>query len=104
VVFGCGTSLRHEAVVKLASIFGSSGGFGVLRGYRLHEAFDTYRRLDLAEMLATIALSPWIVARTLWRCLRQTRRWPWSDFDALLDRPLDALRAEYRIPVPRRWG
>lgn len=104
VVFGCGTTLPHEAAVKLASIFGSTGGFGVLRGYRQHEAFDIYRRLDLPQVLATIALAPWIVARTLWRCLRQAKRWPWQDFDALLDRPLDGLRTEYRIRMPGRWG
>jgi len=54
-------------VVKLASLFGTSAGWSVLRSYRQHEAFDIYRRLDLGEMLSTVALSPWIVARTLWR-------------------------------------
>jgi hypothetical protein len=104
VVFGCGTTLAHEAVVKLASIFGTTGGFGVLRGYRQHEAFDMYRALDVSEVLITIAISPWIVTRTLWRCWRQTQRWPWAGFDVLLDRPLSDLRAEYGIRLPGRWG
>jgi hypothetical protein len=40
VGFGCGTTLAHEAVVELGSNFGTTGGFGVLRGCRQHEAFD----------------------------------------------------------------
>jgi hypothetical protein len=54
-------------------------------------------------VLITIAIAPWIVVRTLQRCLRQTKRWPWQDFDALLDQPLDGLRAEHGIRVPGRW-
>ena len=37
VVFGCDISLNDEAMVKIYSIFGTSGGFGILKGYRLHE-------------------------------------------------------------------
>lgn len=33
VVYGCGTSMSDEAIVKLASIFGTRGGLDVLRGY-----------------------------------------------------------------------
>jgi hypothetical protein len=33
VVYGCGTSMPDEAVVKLASLFGTTGGTQVLRGY-----------------------------------------------------------------------
>ena len=30
VVFGCGTSLEHEAVVKIASVFGTTEGWRVI--------------------------------------------------------------------------
>lgn len=100
VVFGCGTTLPHEAVVKLSSIFGTTGGFSVLRGYRLHESIDIYRRLGVGEVLATLAQSLFIVPRTVYRCLRQRRRWPWSDFEAEMDVPLGTLRAGYGIRVP----
>jgi hypothetical protein len=75
----------------------------VLRGCRQHEAFDIWRQLDIGPVLITIAIAPWIVVRTLQRCPRQTKRWPWQDFDALLDQPLDVLRAEHGIRVPGRW-
>lgn len=101
VVFGCGTALADEAVVKLSSIFGTTGGFAVLRGYALYDSLDIYRSLSLREIFATIATAPILVPRTIWRCLRQPKRWPWSDFTPLLDRSLDELRRDYRIAVAR---
>lgn len=38
VVYGCSTSMPDEAVVKLASLFGTTAGFQVLKGYRLNES------------------------------------------------------------------
>lgn len=99
VVFGCGTSLPHEAVVKLSSIFGSTGGLTVLRGYRLHESVTIYRALGLGEIVLTLVAAIVVVPRTLWRCTLQRRRWPWCDFDAWLDQPLTQIRTEFGIRV-----
>lgn len=99
VVFGCVTSLPDEAVVKLSSLFGATAGFSVLRGYRLHESVDIYRRLRPRDILRTIVVAIGVVPRTVFRCLRQTRRWPWADFAAHLDTPLGKLRAEHGIRV-----
>lgn len=99
VVYGCGTSMTDEAIVKLASLFGTTGGFQVLRGYTHHETLDIYRRLPLWETLLAIAASPYLLARTLWRCTRQTQRWPWGDHAQFLHTPLPQLRARYGIRV-----
>lgn len=99
VAYGCDTSLPHEAIVKLSSFFGATEGFGVMQGYRLYDSLDIYRQLRAADILATLAAAPVIVPRTIWRCLRQPKRWPWTGFEALLDQPLDGLRSEYGIRV-----
>lgn len=99
VVYGCGTALADEAVVKLSSVFGTTGGFGVLRGYRLHESLQIYTRLPAAETLMTMLQSVVIVPRTILRCVRQKRRWPWSDHEAFLAVPLRDIRAEFGIRV-----
>lgn len=99
VIYGCGTSMPDEAVVKLASLFGTSGGFSILRGYRLHESLDIYRRLPLGSTLVALLASPYIVVRTLWRCARQHARWPWSDHAQYMQTPLRELRARFRIAV-----
>ena len=99
VVFGCGLSLEAEAVVKIASIFGTTAGLGVLRGYRLHESVAIYRKLRAVDVLRAIVHSVVLVPRTLVRCLRQRRRWPWDRFDAHAGVPLRALREEFGIRV-----
>ena len=99
VVYGCDTSLNQEAVVKLSSFFGTTEGFAVMRGYRLYESLDIYRRLRLTDILGTIAASVVIVPRTLWRCARQTRRWPWDGHDAWMHKPLAEIRATFGIRV-----
>jgi hypothetical protein len=99
VLYGCDTSLAQEAVVKLSSIFGTTAGFGVLKGYSLYESIDIYTKLKLGEVLATIVAAFVIVPRTIWRCSRQRKRWPWSEFNAHLQAPLRELRAEFGIRV-----
>jgi ubiquinone biosynthesis protein Coq4 len=99
VVFGCGTSLAQEAVVKLSSLFGTTAGVSVLRGYALFDSLDIYRQLNVGEMLATIAAAPLIMLRTIARRLRQARRWPWSEFEAFLDTPLAEIRRQFGIII-----
>ncbi len=101
VVFGCSTSLPDEAVVKLASLFGTTGRFSVLRGYALYDSLDIYRSLALRDILTALWVAPILVPRTVARCLRQRKPWPWSDFAGLLDRPLEDLRREHGIEVVR---
>lgn len=99
VVFGCGTTLNDEAVVKMASIFGTSAGFGVLRGYRLHESLEIYKKLRVSDVLRSIVQSAVLVPRTITRCVRQRRRWPWDDFEAYARVPLREIRQEFGIRV-----
>lgn len=102
VLYGCGTSMPDEAVVKLASIFGTTGGFSILRGYRLHDSVDIYRRLPLGSTLVAILAAPYIIVRTLWRCAHQRARWPWTRFDQYLQTSLRDLRAQFGIEVAHR--
>jgi hypothetical protein len=104
VVFGCGNTLDDEAVVKIASILGTSGGFGVLRGYRLHESLDIYRKQRISDVFRTIAHSVVLVPRTVIRCLGQTRRWPWDDFEPYARVPLRKIREEFGIRVAHFSG
>jgi hypothetical protein len=104
VVFGCGNTLDDEAVVKIASMMGTSGGFGVLRGYRLHESLDIYRKLRVGEVLRSIAHSVVLVPRTAIRCLRQRQRWPWDHFDRYARVPLKDIREEFGIRVAHFSG
>lgn len=99
VVYGCGTSMPDEAIVKLSSLFGSTAGFSVLSGYRLHESLDIYRRLPLGSTLLALIAAPYLIARTIWRCARQPAKWPWTDHARHMQTPLRQLRDRFGIAV-----
>lgn len=99
VVFGCGTTLNDELVVKISSIFGTSRGIGVLRGYRLHESVEIYKQLRVLDVLRSIAQSVFLVPRTMVRCIRQRRRWLWENFNTYARLPLLEIRREFGIRV-----
>lgn len=99
VVYGCGTTMPDEAIVKLVSICGTTGGLRVLRGYLHHETFDIYHKLPFSGTLVALVVSPFLIVRTVWRCLSQSERWPWVQFEKYLDVSLREVRAQYRIKV-----
>ena len=99
VLYGCSTSMPDEAIVKLASLFGTTGGLSVLRGYRLHESLDIYRQLPLGSTLVALLIAPYLVLRTIWRCSRQRDAWPWDQHEPYMNAPLHELRARFGIKV-----
>ena len=99
VLYGCGTSMPDEAVVKIASLLGTTGGLQVLRGYAHHETLDIYRRLPWASTLLALLAAPYLIVRTAWRCSRQHRRWPWADNECFMSVPLAELRSSFGIRV-----
>jgi hypothetical protein len=102
VLYGCGTSMPDEAIVKLASLFGTTGGLQALRGYTHHETLDIYRRLPVSSTLVALLMSPYLIARTIWRCSRQHRRWPWADNEQYMTLPLFELRSKFGIRVAHK--
>lgn len=101
VVFGCSTTLRDEAMVKIWSAFGTTAGLSVLRGYRLAESREIYEQITGKDVAREAARSVVLLPRVLWRCLRMRKRWPWEQFDAYLDVPLVEIRREHGIrPMP----
>ena len=99
VLYGCGTSMPDEAVVKLSSLFGTTGGMQVLRGYTNFETLDIYAKLPPGSTVLALITSPYLIALTLWRCARQNQRWPWVENEQYLDMPRTELRSKFGIRV-----
>lgn len=99
VLYGCGTTMPDEAVVKLSSLFGTTGGLQVLRGYTAYETLDIYTKLPLGSTVLALLMSPYLILRTVWRCARQTQRWPWAENQQYMDTSLVDLRSKFRITV-----
>ena len=99
VLYGCGTTMPDEAVVKLSSLFGTTGGKQILRGYTNHETLDIYTKLPLGSTVLALVMAPYLIVRTLWRCTKQSQRWPWVENQQYMHTPLVELRSQYRIKV-----
>ncbi len=97
VVFGCSTDLLDEAAVKIWSFFGTTGGLGLLRDYRLPEAQEIYETLEVGEIARVALRSIVLVPRVLAACWRMSERWPWAEFEPYLDEPLVEIRRDFAI-------
>jgi hypothetical protein len=101
VVFGCSTALPDEAMVKVWSFLGTTGGLDVWRGYRLPESKEIYEQITWRDTVATAVRAAAALPLVVWRCLRMPKRWPWADFDRHLGTPLQEIRSEYGIRLVR---
>jgi hypothetical protein len=99
VVYGCSTTMPDEAVVKLSSMFGTTAGIHALRGYMLYESLDIYRKLPLGSTLVALLAAPYLIGRTIWRCVRQRAKWPWGNHEQYMHTPLRELRVRFGIKV-----
>ena len=99
VVFGCDISLDDEAVVKISSIFGTTVGWSVIKGYRLPESKEVYEELQLVDIVHTAVRSLYLVPISIWLCIRMHERWHWDNFDEFLDIPLCEVREIFGIKV-----
>lgn len=99
VVFGCDISLADEVVVKITSIFGTTAGFSVLRGYRFPESKETYESIRLRQIGRTALNSIVSVPKSIVRCISMTKKWPWGRAEAHMNTPLCSIREEFGIRV-----
>lgn len=101
VVFGCDTSLYGEGTVKLWTIFGTTLGFwGHLRGYSEANAFALFRLYSGKHIATNTGRLLVSVPGTIRRARRMRQRWPWTGYEAHLDRPLHDIRSEFGIDLP----
>jgi ubiquinone biosynthesis protein Coq4 len=99
VVFGCDISLSDEAVVKINSIFGTSAGWRVIKGYNLPESKEVYEALGLADIVHTAMSCLYLIPQSIWRCSQMHERWHWDNFEDFLDIPLHQIREKFGIKV-----
>jgi hypothetical protein len=111
VIFGCDTSVMHEARTDFWTMMGSDMGF---RKYLKYAASPVVRSLyqDLKQNLSDkdkerirkdfksnwlrALLTPLTVYR---RARRMEKKWPWNENDRFLDRSLMEIRQEFGIQI-----
>ncbi len=99
VVFGGSLSLADEAAIKIYSMFGTTEGYAVLKGYALAESREIYGELGVRDILATMSRSVTLVPRTIYRARQMTMKWPWLEHSQFDHTPLATLRSNFGISV-----
>lgn len=100
VVFGCDTSPIGETLADTWSIFGSDVSLKTYaRYFQLQETQDLFQDIGVWRSVRIFASALPIMPRAYGRTRRMTKRWPFHDHEAYLDRPLAEVRAEFGIEV-----
>jgi len=81
VVFGCGTTIYGEGLVKIWTTFGTSLGFW--------EVFKNYKEVNALTTLPKAIL----------KAKRMSKPWPFLDYQPYLDKPLGEIRKEFNIEI-----
>lgn len=100
VLFGCDISLCGEGAVKIWTLFGTTLGLrGHIRAYRKAQTFDLSLRFTFGHIVRHILPLLFSVPLLIIRARQMNEPWPWSNYNAYLDRPIAEIREEFGIRV-----
>ncbi len=100
VLFGCSTCLTGEALADTWTLFGTSVSIRQFLGFlKVEEHKDIMAKVGWLTASVTFVRSVPILVTVAWRGHRMPAKWPWSNFDTFLSRPLAEIRREFRIDL-----
>jgi ubiquinone biosynthesis protein Coq4 len=101
VIFGTDTSIDGEGLTDWWTVFAVDirARDYLSQSMKVDEVTQIFKDIPLSGY-ARVFLSFFTQIPRIWRASRRmTKKWPWTDLDAYLDRPLGELRAEFGIVV-----
>jgi len=100
VVFGCGTTIYGEGLVKIWTTFGTTLSFWeVIKGYKEVNAFELSRKYSFRHVMKNIARLLLVIPKVIVRAKRMSKPWPFGEYSAYLNRPLSEIRKEFNIEI-----
>lgn len=100
VVFGCDISIYGEGVVKVWTTFGTTLSFWkVISGYNEANAFELFRMYSFRHISKNIFRFLRAIPKTIVRAKAMSKPWPFSAYEAYLNRPISEVRKEFNIQV-----
>ncbi|NJN24337.1 MAG: hypothetical protein HC810_08090 [Acaryochloridaceae cyanobacterium RL_2_7] len=102
VLFACPTNLAGEISAHIWTLFGTTMQIREMHRVNMHQD----HRQVLADIGHARLVKTWFkniphLIATFFRSIRMARRWPASDYADFLDTPLDQLRTEFNIRLPK---
>ena len=100
VVFGCGTTLYGEGVVKIWTTFGTNLNFlEVTRGYRSVNAHHLASEFSFSHVVKNIFKLLAVIPKAIYRAKSMKKAWPFNEYADYLDTPIVDIREEFNIRV-----
>ncbi len=100
VVFGCDTSIYGEGIVKIWTTFGTTLSFWkVVKGYNDASAFQLFKQYSFGHVSKNIFRLMSAIPKTIARARQMSKPWPFTDYEAYLDRPISEIREEFNIVI-----
>ena len=100
VVFGCGTTIYGEGVVKIWTTFGTTLSFWkVVRGYNEASAFELAKMYSFGHVVKNIFRLLAAIPKVIVRAKRMAKPWPFAEYEPYLQVPLAEIREEFGIEV-----
>jgi len=100
VVFGCGTTIYGEGLVKIWTTFGTSLGFWeVFKNYKEVNALKLARSYSVGHVVKNLFRLLTTMPKAILKTKRMSKPWPFLDYQPYLDKPLGEIRKEFNIEI-----
>jgi len=100
VVFGCSTSLLHEAEADAWTLFGTTVTFRQFLGFlKIEEHKDIMAKVGVLDSCVTFIRAVPLILKVLIRTRAMIKKWPWDNFEEYWEKPLADIRAEFNIQL-----
>ncbi|MEM9345242.1 MAG: hypothetical protein AAGB26_01365 [Planctomycetota bacterium] len=101
VLFACTTDLEGEVRAHVWTIFGTTAKLADLHRVMSHRDHrEVIRQIGHVRLLLRWLFSVPRIVKLVWYASRMKNRWPVTELDSFLDRPLDEIRQQFRIQLP----
>lgn len=102
IVFGLDSSFDQEAMVDYWTFFGTTASFRELLDYlKMPEGKELVADLGIWSVIMTAIKSVPNLFRVYWASRKLRKKWPWKEYQPLLDEPLCNIRDEYGVSLVR---
>ena len=100
VIFGNSTSLTDEALNDIWSLIGTEVTWKQYADFlKLQEGKSVLKEIGVWGVIKATLLAVPHFFTVFSRVRKMKKKWPWEGVEALIDRPIDELRAEYGIEI-----
>jgi len=99
VLLGLDTSPDQEALVDIWTVFGTNATLSdIMTFLQLPEEKEILKEIGCWTVTGTSIRALPKISKVARAARKQSAKWPWRDYHALLERKVEDIRADFRLP------